>query len=82
MQVKYIGAKINLKSLRDAILKFQLSDDESIVLHTRNFDDLVLEYRQFYGESLEVPFYLLGILIIEDYESVVPYGRVGIDKKE
>jgi ABC-type ATPase with predicted acetyltransferase domain len=36
------------------------------LLHVGNFDDLVLEHRSIYNEGIPVPFYFLGVLVMED----------------
>ncbi|WP_026729483.1 hypothetical protein [Flavobacterium denitrificans] len=77
-EVKYIGQKITLKTIRDCILDLKLSEDRIILLNSQNFDDIVLEYLDFYNESIEIPYYLLGVLISEDNSNKVPLNRIGI----
>ena len=65
--IKNIG-EICIKSLRDAILDFNLTTNDTIVLHSLNFDKLVIEHRRTYRESIRIPFILLGVEIREDKE--------------
>lgn len=75
---KYIG-KITYKSLRDFILDEELTENDSIKLNSLNFDDLILEFREFYNESFKEPIAILGININED--SQTPKDRVFAEKK-
>ncbi|WP_395045986.1 hypothetical protein [Flavobacterium sp.] len=75
--MKYIGKQITILSIKDYIVDNGLTD-KAILLNSKNFDDVVLEYKEFYNESMSVPYNLLGILITEDYTKTVPYNRVGI----
>ena len=74
--------KICIKSLRDIILDLNLTDDDSIALHKLNFEDLVIEHREFYGESMRIPFFLLGVLIREDDKSRTPLNKLSIIKND
>lgn len=65
--IKNIG-EICIKSLRDAILDFRLTNNDTIVLHSLNFDDIIIEHRETYRESIRIPFILLGVEIREDKE--------------
>lgn len=65
--IKNIG-EISIKSLRDAILDFKLTNNDIIILHTLNFDDIIIEHRKTYRESIRIPFVLLGVEIKEDKE--------------
>ncbi len=75
--VKYIG-EIRLKSIRDFIIDNRLAETTAITLHQRNFDDIVLEYRDFYGESIEIPFIYLGVRIMEDETNKTPQDRIRV----
>jgi hypothetical protein len=84
MEIKkpdYIG-EIIIKSIRDYILDSKLTDEDTIVLHTLNFDDIVLEYRDTYKEAIKMPFFLLGVLIDEDIEIRVPKDKIVVIKKD
>lgn len=64
---------ITIKSLRDYILDANLTDVDTILLNQIDFDNIVLEYRDFYKEGITLPYLLLGVLIKEDDTySVVP----------
>lgn len=81
-EIKYIGKQITIKTLKDFITDSGLSEDKTILLHSRNFDDIILEYRDFYNESMLIPYFLLGILIEEDESRKVPVNRIGIVQEE
>ena len=63
---------ITILSIRNFILDSGLTSSDAVVLNTLNFDDIVLEYRETYKESIPIPFYLLEVLIVED-ESMKKY---------
>lgn len=77
-ELKYIGQQITIRSLRDFILDLGLTQENVILLHPINFDDIVLEYRQIYNESILLPYSLLGVLIKEDKSRKIPKNRVGL----
>lgn len=72
---KYIG-QINLISIREFIIDNALNEMEAIVLNQNNFDDLVLEYRDFYGTRMEVPFIYMGVRVLEEDANKVPINRI------
>lgn len=76
--IKYIGKAITIKTIKDFITDTKLSDEKIIILNSQNFDDIVLEYLDFYGESMTIPYSLIGILIIEDENGKIPLNRIGI----
>lgn len=81
-ELKYIGRKINIKALKDCILDNSLTENDIILLHPNNHDDIVIEHRETYGDSIDIPFQFLGIMIMEDFEGFVPENRVGIKRED
>lgn len=81
-ELKYIGKDITIKTIRDYIIDTGLTEDNAILLNSQNFDDIVLEYLEFYGESIEMPYYLVGILIGEDESGKIPHNRIGLIKHD
>ncbi|MTI31417.1 hypothetical protein [Xanthovirga aplysinae] len=79
---KYIGKQITIKKLRDFIIDNKLTENDSILLHTLDFDNIVLEYKEFYKESLIEPFLILNVLIKEDARREIPFNRIGILKND
>lgn len=78
----YIGS-ITIKSLRDFVLDHHLTDKDTIVLHQHNFDDVVLEYRDTYRESLTNPYIMLNsVLIQQDAGIKVPVERIGVIRND
>lgn len=73
---KYIGTRISIKALRDFILDNDIAENDTIALNTKNFDDLVLDYRRENNVGITVPYYLLGVLIDEDISNAVPVDRI------
>lgn len=82
MEIKYIRNRITIKSIRDCILDFGLTEKDTLILHSNNFDDIVLEHREIYNESFASPYLILGVLIKEDTQRKVPNNRVGIIKND
>jgi hypothetical protein len=78
LEVKYIGRIISIKLIREFIIDESLFDGKVILLHRLNFDDIILEYRNFYNESIKFPYYIIGVLITEDKSQKIPFDRVGI----
>ena len=66
----------------DFIVDFDLDVHDTVLLHPTNFDEIVLEFRDTYKESIQVPFFLIGILIKEDSEKKIPINRVGLIKND
>ena len=81
-EIKYIGRSISIKTIIDAIHKFELTDTDTILLNAYNFDDIVIEYREIYGESINIPYLELTVLIEEDKSKRVPKDRIGILKND
>lgn len=75
MDLKYIG-KITINSLRHFIIDNNLSGSDEILLHQIDYDEIALEYKETYYNSLPTPFVELGILVDEDVEGIVPKGRI------
>ena len=72
----------SIKSIRDFILDNDLTESDTLLLHQSDFDNLALEYRQTYKSSIEVPYFLLSVLIREDKTGKVPVNRVGIIRED
>ncbi|WP_372800882.1 hypothetical protein [Lutibacter sp.] len=81
-QIDYIGRKITIKAIRDYILDYELSENDTILLHPTNFDDIVLEYRETFSESINLPYFLLKVWISESFNYTIPHGRIGIIKND
>jgi hypothetical protein len=81
-EIKYIGQRISYKTLRNSILDLKLSENDTIILNSKNFDNVVLEYRDEYSESMTFPHLLLGVLIRESKTESIPIDRIGILKKD
>ena len=74
-ELSYIG-RVSLMSIRNFIIDNQLSEMDTVRLHHKNFDSFVLEYREYYGESMKLPFFMFDTRIEEDTKSQVPADRV------
>jgi hypothetical protein len=78
-EIIYIQKRITYKLLRDIILDEKLTENDTIILNTRNLDDIILEYLGIYNISMTFPHLLLGVLIREtEEEESVPFSRIGI----
>jgi hypothetical protein len=78
----YIGKIILIKSIRDFILDAKLTENDTILLNQVNFDNIVIEFRNTYNESINSHYFLLSILIKEDDSNSVPLNRVGVIKND
>ena len=73
---------VTVKSVRDFILDNALTENDTLLINTNNIDDIALEYRATYGESIKYPYFLLGVLIEEDTSGKVNKGRIGIIRND
>lgn len=78
--IHHIGQQ-SIKSIRNFILDTGLAESDTLLLHPSDFDNLALEYRQTYKLSIEVPYFLLSVLIQEDKTAKVPINKVGLIKE-
>lgn len=74
--------RITIISLRDFILDNNLTENDTLILNQFDFDNLAVEYRETYNESIFVPYFLLRVLIREDNFNKIPLNRVGIIKDD
>ena len=81
-KIKYIGKTITYRLLRDTILDENLTENDTIILNSKNFDDIVIEYLEDYGKSMTFPHLLLGVLIREKDGESIPENRIGILKDD
>lgn len=77
-ELKYIGKEITIKAIRDYILDAGLTESNTVLLNSQNFDDIVLEHLDFYRESIDIPYHIVGILVSEDKSAKIPLNRIGI----
>lgn len=68
--------KNTIKYLRDFILDKGISATDSIALHESMFDELALDFRQTYNESIPNPFVFLGIWIKIADKGDLKYNQV------
>ncbi len=74
----YQIGRVNYKSIRDFILDNEIEVEQTIILNYLDFDDLVLEFRQIYGEAFTVPFEIITVKIIEDRSKRIQRGFVKV----
>lgn len=77
---KYIGSKISIQALKDFILDNDITENDTIVLNRKDFDDMVLEHRRLYNVGISIPYHLHHVLIDEDVSDAIPVDRVMIIK--
>lgn len=82
LEIKHIGKRITYKYLRDIILDENLTDSDTIILNTKNLDNIILEYLDTYHISMTFPHLLLGVLIREAEGETIPLNRIGILKDD
>ena len=51
---------------RDFILDNGLTESDTLLLNQVDFDDLAIEYRKTYNDSIFIPYFLLRILVQDD----------------
>jgi hypothetical protein len=73
---------ITILSVRNFILDSGLSNSDAVLLNTVNFDDIVLEYRETYRQSIPIPFYLLEILVVEDESMKKSMNRIKASRND
>jgi hypothetical protein len=77
-----IEGKITFKVLRDYILDRTLTEHDTVLLNSANFDDIVLEHRRTYQEGIIIPFYFLRVLIKEDPEKRTALNKINFLKDD
>ena len=81
--VMYLGTALGIKMLRDFILDNTLTSDDTILVSTFDFDEIALDHRKIYNESIIVPYFLVGVLIKEDdHKSRLSVGHVIVVKND
>lgn len=78
MKQTFLSPKISIKDLRDYILDNGITDNDTILINTLDFDNLVLEHREYYKESIPIPYLLLGVLIREDESGSIPKSFISV----
>lgn len=68
---------MTFEGIREYILENELTDSFAIVLHPLDFDRVALDYISIY-ETIERPFEILGIEILEDTSGQVPRDQIRI----
>lgn len=81
MKIKYIGKKITYGLIRKFILDEKHRENDEILLNSKNFDDIVLNYPEFYNESMIFPHLLLSVSISQARRGQVPIDKIGVIKK-
>lgn len=66
---------INFEGIRDYIIENEITDSVAIVLHPDSFDTVAIDYISKHG-SIERPFEILGIEILEDTKGQVPRNKI------
>lgn len=61
-----VGKVLDIKTLRDFILDRGVTSNDTILVSSFDFDEIALDYRKVYNESITVPYLLVGVLIKED----------------
>ena len=79
---KSMAKPITLQSVRDWILDEKLTANDSLLLHPDDFDGLVLEYRELYGNPMPNHYLVLEVLVDESTRIPVPKGRVVVVKDD
>lgn len=78
--IKSPSQRITYRLLRNIILDENLTEDDTIILNSKNLDDIILEFLKDYKESMNFPHILLGVLIREADGEKIPVNKIGILK--
>lgn len=70
--------QITLLSIKEFIIENELTDSVMLVLNSKNFDEVALEYIESNNMQIERPFEILGITIIEDTDDEVAYNEIDV----
>lgn len=81
-KVKFHLRAFTVKGIRDYILDHSVSNQDTFILSQYDFDELALDYRNTYAESIEVPYILLGVLIREDETNKIQKGTISHIKND
>jgi hypothetical protein len=71
----YIGP-VTLGSLRGWILDSGLGQADTVLLHAATLENVMEEYRALYRAPMPDPYFLLGVLLKEATDVLVPENRV------
>lgn len=82
MELRYIGKIISYKVLRDYILDNRLNSGDKIFLNSKEYLELVKEFKNTYNENIPHPFSILKVFIEESKNQIVPVNRIGISRFE
>ena len=80
-QIIFIGSKISFVSLRDYIFDHKVNLGDTIVLHPKNYENILDEVRES-QESIDIPLNVFGVLLIKDTTDTVELGKIEILKNE
>lgn len=79
--LKSVKGILRYKDLRGIILEEELEENDTIILNSKNFDEVVLDFRDFYKVSMLFPHVLLGVFIEEASDIPVPAYKIIILKE-
>lgn len=71
-----VGNRVCLDSIRNLILDHGSGGPDLVLLNQQDFDELVLEHRDRYGNGAPDPYILLEVRIAEDIARATPRNRV------
>lgn len=80
-QQVFIGSKISFAAIRNYIFDHKLNKGDTLAVHPQNYEDLIAEAKK--GEDpIDIPFDMLGVLVIKDTTDTVEHGKILIIKNE
>lgn len=78
----FIGTKITIPLLRDYIITHKVNPGDYIILNPKDFEEIIHEVQNS-GEGMpDIPFKILGVLINQDQNLNVPFGKIQIVNSE
>lgn len=76
-----LGTDISVAAIRDYLFAKNVQKGDTIVLNPVDFDKITDEYKS-NGETIEIPFSILGVRIVKDTADEVPAGKLHILKND
>lgn len=68
----------NLNAIRDCIIDNSISEGDTLILGTVDFEKFVLGYKDRFGIGFTFPYSLMGVSIKEDTTIGLPVGQVRV----
>ena len=81
LEIIKLDKVLTYEIIRDIILDNELTEDDTILLHPQNLDNIILRYRNTYGSGMQFSHELLGVNIDSSVEYRISLAQIGILRK-